>query len=249
MQVKFDFQGCNYAVTGASSGMGREVARQLALAGGRVLAIARTEARLQELQREFPEMIIPAAADVRDIQAMTKAVAEFVQQYGKLQGAVHGAGIVGMTPLQAYDKQLARDIMDISFWGGMEFLQLVTKRKYSEDKGSFVVFSSVSSVCSAKGMFAYNAAKAALNSGIATIAQEISRRKQRANCILPGWVRSPMTEGIAGDSDMEEILSHELLGEGSPENVAGMVLFLLSDSAAWITGTAIPVDGGFLCGW
>ena len=189
-----------------------------------------------------------AAVDVCDRMALEQGVKDFVSAHGKLTGSVHAAGIAGLTPIQSYDRELAHNIMETSFWAGMDFLQLVSKKKYSVDGASHLLFSSVYSVYSAKGMFAYNAAKAALNSAVRTAAQEICRRHQRVNCLMPGWVSSPLTAAIAPNSDMDGILSHELLGEGKPQDVTGMVLFLLSDSAAWITGSAFAVDGGFLAG-
>ena len=99
---------------------------------------------------------------------------------------------------------------------------------------------------SAKGMFAYSGAKAAIISAMRSISKEISKRGQRINAILPGWVESGMTEELGRVSNKSEIIAHELLGVGSPKDVSGMVLFLLSNRARWITGTSIAVDGGFL---
>lgn len=248
-QVKFDFTGCNFAVTGASSGMGRQIALDLASAGATVLAIARRKEELQEVAELYPEKIVTAAIDVCNREAMETAVHGFVESHGKLNGSVHAAGVVGFTPLQSYDRKLAHDIMEISFWAGMDFLQLASKKRYGAQGASHLLFSSISAISSDKGKFAYNAAKAALNNAVRTTAQELCRHGQRVNCLMPGWVRSPMTERFAPDSDLDSFLSHQLLGEGNPEDVAGMALFLLSDSAAWITGTAFAVDGGFLAGY
>lgn len=124
-------------------------------------------------------------------------------------------------------------------------LQIVTRKRCSRKGAGHVLFSSVDSIYSAKGMLAYNAAKAAVVSAVRTAAKEVCPRC-RVNAVLPGWVKSEMTAGLAGVSDTEEILSHELLGEGEPRDVTGLVKFLLSDEARWMTGAAIPVDGGFL---
>lgn len=241
----FDFTGENFAVTGASSGLGRLTVERLAASGGAVLAIARRADKLASLVAEFPGRVTSAAVDVCDKQAMSKAVTAFVAEHGKFSGSVHAAGLSAITPIRSFDSAQARQIMDISFWAGVDFLQMISKKKNSLDEASHVLFSSVYSVYSAKGMFAYNAAKAAVVSVVRTAAKELAPR-QRVNAIMPGWVKSEMTDELRKISNMDSILANELLGEGEPSDVVGTVLFLLSNEARWVTGTAIAVDGGFL---
>lgn len=245
-QVTFDFTGCRFAVTGASSGMGCALAKELAAAGADVLAIARREEKLRELQVKFPERITIAPVDVCDKEKVSEVIRSFVQAKGKLHGGVHAAGILGITPLKKHDSKMARKIMDVSFWAGIDFLQVCTKAAVSENGASFVLFSSVDSIAGEKGKFAYSSAKMAVNSAVKSIAKEIARRGQRVNSILPGWVQTDMTKEAEAFTDMAPIMERELLGAGKPEDVTGQVLFLLSDRAAWITGTNVVVDGGYL---
>lgn len=244
-KVTFDFIGETFVVTGASSGIGRQVALELAEAGAVVLALARRQERLDELRGICPERIVTAAVDVCERKAVEKAVLNFVAEHGRLSGSVHAAGLSGLTPLKLYDRGLAERIMRVSFWAGVDLLQIVTRKRCSREGAGHVLFSSISSIYSAKGMLAYNAAKAAVVSAVRTSAKEVCPRN-RVNAVLPGWVKSEMTASLAGVSDTEEILSHELLGEGKPGDVTGLVKFLLSGEARWMTGAAIPVDGGFL---
>lgn len=244
--VKFDFTGENFVVTGASSGMGRQVALELAQSGAKVLGIARREDRLRELQAQFPSNVFVAPLDVCNSEQMECAIQEFVAINGKLHGGVHAAGIADITPIKSYDKTRAKEIMNVNFWSGMDFVQTMTKKKLSNEEASFVFFSSVDAISSAKGMFAYSGAKAAIISAMRSISKEISKRGQRINAILPGWVESEMTEELGRMSNKSEIIAHELLGVGSTKDVSGMALFLLSNRARWITGTSIAVDGGFL---
>ena len=245
-QVQFDFTGGRYVVTGASSGMGRQVAIELAAAHAHVLALARRKEQLEELENEFPQNIVSAVVDVCNVDVMENAIQRFVAQYGKLHGSVHAAGVAGFTPLRAYDKAYARKIMDTSFWAGMDLLQIVTKNKYAESASSNVLFSSADAVYSGKGKFAYSAAKAAINSAVRAVAKEVCAKQHRVNAIMPGWVDTPMTAGSEGMIDVSGIASNELLGTGKPDDVSGMVLFLLSNRSRWITGSTIAVDGGFL---
>lgn len=245
-QVTFDFTGKNFIITGASSGMGRQIAIELAEAGAKVLAIARRESELKKLELLYPDFIVSASLDVCDEEKLENAIKNFVNQYGKFDGAVHAAGISDITPIKSYDKNLANKIMNVSFWAAISLLNLVIKTKYSNNNSSFILFSSVAAFSSEKGMFAYSAAKSAINSSVKSIAKEISKKNQRVNTIVPGWIKTPMTEKAGQISNLESFFDKHLLGAGNPDDVSGMVLFLLSDRAKWITGTDVIVDGGYL---
>lgn len=245
-QINFDFNSSNYVVTGASSGMGRQVAIELAQSGAKVLAIARGEKRLLELKKLYPDNIEYAAIDVCDALKLVEAITTFVNEYGKISGVVHAAGITGLTPLRAFDDKEAHRIMDISFWGAVNLMQISTKTKISNKGASFVLFSSVCSHRTDKGLFSYASAKAALQVAAKTFAKETANRQIRVNTISPGWVHTDMTSDLEQTHNLNEVSQNSLLGFGEPSDVTGMVLFLLSDRARWITGTDIVVDGGYL---
>lgn len=246
-QVSFNFSQKKFVITGASSGMGRQIALELAQSGAHVLGIARGEAALQELQKEAPQNISIAPCDVTNSTALEQVIASFVAKQGKLSGSVHAAGISGLTPLKVYDSALVKQIMDISFWAGIELIRLATKVKYAEKASSNVVFSSVSSYSGEKGMFAYSASKAAIRIATKSLSKELAPKKHRINSISPGWVTSNMSANLSEQlTEIQHMVDSHLLGVGRPEDVSGMVLFLLSDRARWITGTDFIVDGGFL---
>ena len=248
--VLFDFSNECYLVTGASSGMGRDIALALVRAGATVLAVARREERLCELQQESGSLkgtLVPGVCDVCDGEAMERLVADFVTQHGCLSGTVHAAGTAIFTPVNMYNAKKAHDMMETTFWAGMNLLQLATNAAYAKDKTSHVLFSSADALCCEKGKFAYAAAKAAVNAGVRAAAKELGTKGHRVNAVLPGWVEtemttSPMTIAMV---DQSAIAAKEILGIGKPENVTGMVMFLLSESAGWMTGSCVVVDGGY----
>ena len=244
--VTYDFTGCKFVITGASSGIGRQIALELAKANAFILAIARRSECLKSLAEEYPKNIIIAAADVRNILDIEIHLDNFVKQYGKINGCVHAAGINGLTPLKAYDKNLALDIMDISFWAGVDIVQLCNKNKYAEKGASNVLFSSVAAITGEKGMFAYSAAKAAIKTAVKSFAKELSAGQRRINTVSPGWVHSEMTEKVNNLDVQSDFSQAYLLGTGKVTDISGVVLFLLSDRAGWITGTNVVIDGGFL---
>ena len=125
-------------------------------------------------------------------------------------------------------------------------MQVCTKTKISNKEASFLLFSSVRSHRTDKGLFSYASAKAALQVAAKTFAKETSNRGIRVNTISPGWVKTAMTNGLDQTHNLNEVNQSSLLGIGEASDVSGMVLFLLSDRAKWITGTDIVVDGGYL---
>ena len=251
MDVVYDFSSKNFMVIGASSGMGRQIAEELAEAGARVLAVARREAPLLQLQEKHPKLISIATADMTADRPLDGVLSPFVAKFGKLHGAVYTAGVEGLTPLRAFSEEMARTIMETSFWGAIKAMQLVNQRKFSVDGCSSILFSSISAYTGASSMFAYSAAKAAVQAAVRSIAKEICRNGKRINTISPGWVETEMVDRakqeVFGDL-MDTAEMRCLLGLGKPEDVSGFVLFLLSERAHWITGKDFIVDGGYLWG-
>lgn len=248
-KITYDFTGENFIVTGASSGMGRKIVSDLVNSGAKVLAIARRTNNLESLKSELGDTLSIASVDVRNKELLENSIKCFVKANGKLKGAVHCAGIEGFTPLRNFDEDLARSIMDISFWGAIYLAQIVNKKTNSYEGCSTVIFSSVAAVTGKKGLFAYSSAKAAMNTATKTIAKEIAKDGKRINSVLPAWVVTEMTQNAARNVDIPEyLLAQHLMGLGEPSNVCNLVKFLLSDDSSWVTGTNIVVDGGYLAG-
>ena len=245
-KVAFDFSDERYVVTGASSGIGRQITLDLAAAGATVLGIARNVERLNEVRGHFPENIFVASVDVCDKAALENAIKNFVAEKGKLNGGVHAAGIVDLTSLKNFKPEVAEKIMQVSFWAGVDFVKIITKSKYAVNGTSTVLFSSTAAIDNARGMFAYSAAKSAVNSFVKTVSKEIAIRNHRINSVMPGFVNTAMSESTDWWHKVKSTLDATLLGAGDPSDVSGAVLFLLSDGARWITGTNLVVDGGLL---
>lgn len=249
--IVWDFHGKRFVVVGASSGIGRQIAVELASAGAEILAIARSRERLDNLAAQS-SLITTAQLDVTkaSCEDWTELLGAYVSEHGKVHGGVYTAGIVGITPLRGYDEAFARNIVETSFWGAVHALQGLSKRSVSVSGASFVLFSSVAWKTCTKGMFAYSAAKAALVAAVQSFAHDLARDKKRINSISPGCVRTEMMHRSERDTGalLTNIIQKHLLGLGEPEQVAGMVMFLLSERANWITGEDFVVDGGYMRG-
>lgn len=258
MSVTFDFSGKNFVVVGASSGIGKQVTIELSQSGANVLAIGRNLERLAELKKKSPINLVkhPPRIFTEQLDVLTatpndwsEVLSNFTTTVGRINGGVYTAGIWGLTPLNSFDEAFAHKIFATSFWGAVNFVQSATRKKFSDGGGSFVLMSSIAGDYSGKSLFAYSAAKAAVQSAVKSFAAEIIRGKHRINSVAPALVKTEMMQDeMYAATASEEIISRHLLGLGTARDVAGMILFLLSDRAAWITGQNFFVDGGYIVG-
>ena len=240
MNIVFDFHGQSFLVTGASSGIGRETARELLEAGATVLGVARHFPEPDELAVKYPSTWVPMKVDVTDFLAVEETVEAFVSEHGKLHGCVHSAGTAVLLPVNVWNHEKAKNVMDVNLWAGEALLKLLWKRKYHEAGFSHVFISSVSAQKAQKGLSIYAASKAALEALVRTSSQELAAKGQRVNSVCLGWIETGMT------SDVDNEKPQSPLGTGCTEDAAGMILYLLSDRARWITGSNFVVDGGYL---
>ena len=249
--ITFDFSSKNFVVVGASSGMGRQTALDLAAAGARVLAVARNEERLSEVRGAYPDLIVTAQIDVTKAseEDWAEVIGAFVKKYGKINGEVYTAGTGASSTLRFYDEVAARNVMETGFWGALKNLQVVTKKKYAEKGSSYVLFSSVAAHTGERSLAVYGATKAALRVAVWSFAHDLERDRHRINTISPGLVKTGLTLQTLEDEEVYSgMLGRHLFGVGMPTDITGMVLFLLSDRAQWITGEDFVVDGGYLRG-
>ena len=251
MNVTFDFAGNNFVVVGASSGIGKQTTIELAESGANVLAVARNVERLENLKKINPSKIFTVSLDAINATSENWAAVleDFKTTCGKIDGGVYSAGIWGLTPLNGFDSELAHKIFDTSFWGMVNFLQVASKKKFSNAGSSFVMMSSISGDYPSKSLFAYSSAKAAVQAAVKSFSKEIIKNRCRINSVAPAIVDTEMTgNGRSAAIAGEEMISRHLLGLGTAQDVAGMILFLLSNRAAWITGQNFFVDGGYISG-
>lgn len=252
-EVKFNYEGKNFVVVGASSGMGKQIALELSQAGANVLCLARRVEVMEQMKSEQGAgKIIPAFVDVtaatsKDWDAVIK---NFIGEYGKINGGVYTAGVGGVAAFRNFNSDYADKVMDTSYWGMLRFLQSATKKRFAVDGSSFVIFASTAAYAANQGQMLYASAKSAVQTAVRIIAKEVSSNKHRINSLSPGWVmNTEMASQHASDFGIpQDAQKAFLLGEGNADNVSGMVLFLLSDRASWITGTDVVVDGGQLLG-
>jgi NAD(P)-dependent dehydrogenase (short-subunit alcohol dehydrogenase family) len=245
-----DFAGRWVVVTGASSGLGRAIAIELARHGARLVMIGRDEAKLSETRQALEgsghrQLVL----DLAQHGAIAPAVEAVRQETGPLYGLCHAAGVVTTRPLQATKVDVLQAQLDINLLAGIELARAVCRRDVmTEGAGSVVFISSVYGQVGMPGQIGYCASKGALVAAARAMAIELARRHVRVNCVSPGLVFTAMTEkafSLLSQDQVEKIKSAYPLGPGRPEDVARAVVFLLSPGTPWITGVDLPVDGGF----
>lgn len=249
--LKFcNLAGKNIIVTGASSGLGRATCIILSRLNATVCLIARDKYRLEETESQMvgnSHIVVPF--DLCDFTGYKDLFEHIVQHIGKLNGLVHFAGARKTLPLRVMRVDSFKKIIEINLYAFMELAKFFSKKSVIRSYGgSIVVASSVAALRGIPALTGYGASKAAVDGAVRSLACELAPRKIRVNSIAPGHVETEMNlkvkETLSKEA-YEQIVKSHPLGIGQPFDVANLVAFLLSDEAKWITGTTIPVDGGF----
>ncbi|MDG1858649.1 MAG: SDR family NAD(P)-dependent oxidoreductase [Emcibacteraceae bacterium] len=238
-------------VTGASSGIGEAACVRLIDEGAFVIASGRNIECLKALQLKVshPNMLAIEVNDItQDTFNLNKWVRGIAKKYGKLSGAVLSAGIQDIAPLRAVTEEGLHKLFQVNFEANFWIAKGFCDKRVNIGTGSSLVFiSSISSVVGEAGLSAYSATKGALNSFMRSLAKEVSSQGLRVNAILPGLVKTQLLEKFDDfytKEYLQEISKNYPLGIGSPEDVSGVISFLMSEDSKWITGTCIKVDGG-----
>lgn len=234
-------------ITGASSGIGREMAISLS-SDYRLILHGRDMLRLEETRElcQNPAVQLCWPFDLADVSALATNLPEFLAERGvQVFGFVHCAAQLKMLPLRSISIEHAQSVMNTNALAAMEITRLLLRKNVNQKALESIVFiSTIASQYGAKGFTAYSASKAALDGLMRSLAVELAP-SVRVNSVLPGGVRTPMTEGMFADPDISERLTRDYpLGVGYPSDVTNAVNFLLSRDSRWITGHQLVVDGG-----
>ena len=238
----------NYVlVTGASSGIGRATAIRLSKSYPLILG-GRDGARLEETRTmcENADNHLLWRYDLANVEQITVHLPALLKEKAAfVSGFVHSAGMALMCPLRMMSLAKIRDIMAVNFYAMEEILRLLNKRDVNgKNLQCVVLISSPASGHGIKGQSMYCASKAALEGFARAMAVELAPRV-RVNVVRPGVILTPITNDIQRDEVLlERMLSGNLLGNGTPDDIASTIAFLMSKEAKWITGQMINVDGG-----
>jgi NAD(P)-dependent dehydrogenase (short-subunit alcohol dehydrogenase family) len=236
-------------ITGASSGIGAAIAVEFADAGWEVMAAGRNEGRLEEVA-DVSDNISIWAGELLDSEDCDELVADTVDEFGRIDCLVNAAGILIAGNAEEITDEDWRDTLainlDVPFYLSRAALPHLLQRG-----GSIVNISSVWGLEGGKRALAYCASKGGLIQLTRAMALDHASDGLRINAICPGGVDTPMLAARAEDRDVDEFLAAAADNSpngriATPEDIAALTMFLASDAASHITGTAIPCDGGLM---
>lgn len=241
----FTLKGKVLLVTGASSGIGKQIAIECSKMGAILIITGRNKARLNntfnQLTGEKHIQIIADLGSDTDFELL-------VSKITSLDGIVHAAGIVNPKPFLFLSKKELDSIMNVNFTWPVLLTNSLLRKKLIKNNASIIFISSIAGVlCSSVGNSSYSASKGALNGIIKGMALELAPKRIRINSILPGMIDTGIfDESSISQEQIEVDKKRYPLGRyGNPEDVAYATIYLLSDASSWVTGSNLLIDGGY----
>jgi 3-oxoacyl-[acyl-carrier protein] reductase len=244
--MKIDLVGKNAIVTGSTRGIGRAIAESLAGAGARVAVVGRDQARAAESAAAIGNGARGFAADVSDPASVIALVEAVEKEFGQVDILVNNAGLTRDNILFRLKDDDWDAVLDANLRGAFIAIRTVARGMIKRRWGRIINIASVVGITGNKGQANYAASKAGLIGLTKSVAKELGSRNVLVNAVAPGFIETDMTAamtpearaGLAGQIPLERL--------GTPQDVAGVVTFLASDQAAYVTGQVIVVDGGMV---
>lgn len=232
-------------VTGSSRGIGLAIARRLAQSGYNIVLNGRSLTSLQaaaDSLQEFGVQVRHVIFDVADRAQTEQALLADIAEHGCYYGVVCNAGITRDTAFPAMTEAEWDDVIHTNLDGFYNVLRPLTMPLVQRRKaGRIVTIASVSGLMGNRGQVNYSAAKAGIIGATKALAMELAKRKITVNCVAPGLIDTDMIEAHVMEESLKMIPAQRM---GTPAEVAGLVNFLMSDEAAYITRQVISVNGG-----
>lgn len=243
----FSLQGKTILVTGASSGLGQQIALTCAQRGARIIATGRDTARLQAMFDQLPRL--PGAPDSGHMQIaaeLTDACARsaLVQATPKIDGLVHCAGKQMLSPIRQLRESLMNEMYAIHFLAPVMLTQQLLQTGKMAAGGSILFLLSTSAHIGTRGVGPYSAMKSGLLGIIRCLAMEQGKHRIRVNGISPSVIPTAMWGEDKESAPLQAQRARHPLGLGTPEDVANAAIYLLADASRWVTGTTLVMDGG-----
>jgi len=230
-------------VTGATRGIGRAVARELISQGLQVAVIGRNQELLAEWEAEG---VTALAADVGDAAQADEAVQRVLQRFGRLDVVVNNAGITRDGLIMRMSDDDWKSVLRTNLTGVFNICRAAVRPMVKQRRGWIVNISSVVGLAGNAGQVNYAASKAGIIGLTKSLAKELASRNILVNAVAPGYIDTDMVRTLT-DEQRQLLLQQIPLGRaGTPEDVAKLVSFLVSDSNRYITGQVIRCDGGLM---
>ena len=243
-------------ITGAAVGLGEGISTAYAKYGAKLVMVdldPKVEETAARLRKEYGAEIVTVVANVADREQMDAAAKKGADTFGEINVACCNAGVCRLAPFEEMDDKTRDFHIDVNIKGVWNACKAVIPSIIAAGGGAVVITSSVTGdMVADPGEAAYATTKAALVGLTKALAREFADKNIRVNCICPGYIRTPLVEGMARQSDpdnperaIQAIASAVPLGRlGTPEECGELCAFLASDEASYLTGTQMVIDGG-----
>ena len=239
-------------VTGAGSGIGRACAIALAREGAKVALVGRRKERLESVAREIGNSALVLAADVSIQQEIDRVVEQTVSDCGGLNVLVNSAGVLHVGTAEQITEAQWDETFDVNVRGVWLLSRAVLPHMRNAGGGSIINIASVLGINGARNRASYAASKGAVVLLTECMAIDHGKEKIRVNAICSSFVETDLTAAVISKApDPEQVRKertavHPIGRLGQPEDIAGLAVYLASDESSWVTGAALPVDGGYL---
>lgn len=243
-----DFSGNVALITGSSRGIGKSIALELASLGAFVVINYTSNEQAAQIVKDEIEAKSGKCEirgfDVSSFSQVTEQIDSIVNEHGKLNYLINNAGITRDTLLMRMKEEDWDEVVNVNLKGVFNCTKAASKYMIKQKSGRIVNISSVVGEMGNPGQSNYAATKAGIIGFTKSVSRELASRNITVNSITPGFIDTDITSGLS-DKIKEHYLGQIPLGRfGSPEDVSGVVSFLLSDAASYITGEVIRVNGG-----
>jgi 3-oxoacyl-[acyl-carrier protein] reductase len=237
-------------VTGGSTGLGAGIVGSFLESGDRVATCSRSATKATEAWSSDPTLVDRfhhACVDLVDGEATARFVGDVIERFGSIDVLINNAGVAREGMLALFGDDDVDAVLDLNLRSTIRVTRLVTRHMLARRGGSIINVSSIVGISGYRGLSVYGATKAALDGFTRALARELGDRGIRVNSVAPGFLRTAMT-GDTSEGHLDQIARRTPLGRlGGPEDVSGVIQFLCSPAAGFITGQTIVVDGGITC--
>ena len=244
--MRIDLSGRTAVVTGSTRGIGHAIAQTLAGAGARVAVVGRDRARAEEAATIVGNGAQGFACDVSEPASVTALIEEVEKAFGAIDILVNNAGLTRDNLLMRIKDDDWDAVLDANLRGAFVAIRAASRGMMKRRWGRIINIASVVGLVGNKGQANYAASKAGLIGLTKSVAKELASRNILTNAIAPGFIETDMTAAMTAEARTGLSAQIPLERLGTPADIAGMVAFLASDHASYITGQVLVVDGGMV---